>query len=163
MLRTAKDLPAEQAALAYRGLWRVGSGFRTLKAPLALRPAYHSSEPGIRAPVRACVLAYTLMLVLNDRLDVAGMDLNAHTALERIDGIQCATVTLGEYRLECTSSREDGQAGIFEVLKAPPKPARDPRHFYSGMPWGPRPARCPRNLRLWPDFQNVRELVGLSG
>ncbi len=119
VLRTTTDLPPEQVALAYRGLWRVERAFRTLKTPLELRPIYHSSEPGIRGHVHACVLAYTLVRILEDRLDAAGIDLNAHAALDRLDSIQRATITLGEHRLERTSTPDDEQAMILKALKAP--------------------------------------------
>jgi len=117
VLRTTTDLPPEQVALAYRGLWRVERAFRTLKTPLELRPIYHSSEPGIRGHVHACVLAYTLVRILEDRLDAAGLDLNANAALERLDSIQRATITLGEHRLERTTTPDDDQAMILKALK----------------------------------------------
>ena len=103
--------------MAYRGLWRVERAFRTLKTPLELRPIYHSSEPGIRGHVHACVLAYTLVRILEDRLDAAGLDLNANAALERLDSIQRATITLGEHRLERTTTPDDDQAMILKALK----------------------------------------------
>ena len=119
VLRTTTDLPPEQVALAYRGLWRVERAFRTLKTPLELRPIYHLSEPGIRGHVHACVLAYTLARILEDRLGAAGIDLNASAALDRLDSIQRATITLSEYRLERTTTPDEKQALILKALKAP--------------------------------------------
>ena len=119
VLRTTTDLPPEQVALAYRGLWRVERAFRTLKTPLELRPIYHSSEPGIRGHVLISVLAYTLVRMLEDRLDAAGLDLNANAALERLDSIQRATITFGEHAIERTSTPDDEQAMILKALKAP--------------------------------------------
>ena len=123
VLRTTTDLPPEQVALAYRGLWRVENAFRTLKTPLELRPIFHTSEAGVRGHVQACVLAYTLVRIMEDRLDAAGLDLNAHDALDRLDTIQRATITLGEQRIERTSTPDDDQAAILHALKAPPPEA----------------------------------------
>jgi transposase len=74
VLRTTTSLPPEQVALAYRGLWRVEHAFRTLKTPLELRPLFHTSEAGVRGHVQACVLAYGLVRIIEDRLDAAGLD-----------------------------------------------------------------------------------------
>ena len=43
VLLTDTDLPAEEVALAYKGLWRVEAAFRELKDQLELGPIYHLS------------------------------------------------------------------------------------------------------------------------
>jgi transposase len=44
VLVTNTSLPAEEVALAYKGLWQVERAFRTLKTPLEIRPVYHWAE-----------------------------------------------------------------------------------------------------------------------
>jgi hypothetical protein len=118
VLRTTTSLPPEQVALAYRGLWRVENAFRTLKTPLELRPLLHTSEAGIRGHVQACVLAYTLVRIIEDRLDAAGLDLNAKEALHQLDSIHHVTIHLGSSHLERTSTPTREQATILRALKA---------------------------------------------
>jgi hypothetical protein len=120
VLRTTTSLPPEQVALAYRGLWRVEHAFRTLKTPLELRPLFHTSEAGVRGHVHACVLAYGLLRVIEDRLDAAGLDLNARDALQALESIQHVTINLGGSSLERTSTPTPEQAAILRALKAEP-------------------------------------------
>ena len=118
VLRTTTSLPPEQVALAYRGLWRVENAFRTLKTPLELRPLFHTSEAGIRGHVQACVLAYALVRLIEDRLDAAGLGLNAKEALQQLDNIHHVTIHLGGTHLERTSTPTPEQSTILRALKA---------------------------------------------
>jgi hypothetical protein len=122
VLRTSTSLPPEQVALAYRGLWRVENAFRTLKTPLELRPLFHTSEAGVRGHVQACVLAYALVRIIEDRLDSAGLDLNAKEALQQLDSIHQVTIHLGGTHLERTSTPTPEQAALLRALKAEPAP-----------------------------------------
>jgi hypothetical protein len=118
VLRTTTSLPPEQVALAYRGLWRVENAFRTLKTPLELRPLFHTSEAGIRGHVQACVLAYALVRIIEDRLDAAELDLNAKEALQRLENIHHLTIHLGSTHLDRTSTPTPEQDAILRALKA---------------------------------------------
>jgi hypothetical protein len=118
VLRTTTNLPPEQVALAYRGLWRVERAFRTLKTPLELRPLFHTSEAGVRGHVQACVLAFALVRIIEDRLDAAELDLNAKDALQALDSIQQVTIDLGGTRIDRTSTPNPEQAAILTALKA---------------------------------------------
>jgi hypothetical protein len=122
VLRTTTSLPPEHVALAYRGLWRVENAFRTLKTPLELRPLFHTSEAGVRGHVQACVLAYALVRIIEDRLDSAGLDLNAKEALQQLDSIHQVTIHLGGTHLERTSTPTPEQAALLRALKAEPAP-----------------------------------------
>lgn len=119
VLRTTTTLPTEQVALAYRGLWRVETAFRTLKTPLEIRPVYHSSEPGVRGHLHTCILAYALLRILEDRLDAAGLDLNAKQALEALDSIERAPLDIGQRHLELTTTPNDQQRTILNALHTP--------------------------------------------
>jgi hypothetical protein len=122
VLRTTTSLPPEQVALAYRGLWRVENAFRTIKTPLELRPLFHTSEAGVRGHVQACVLAYALVRIIEDRLDDAGLDLNAKDALHTLDSIQHVTIALGSTNIDRTSTPSAEQATILTALKAEATP-----------------------------------------
>ena len=122
VLRTTTSLPAEQVALAYRGLWRVENAFRTIKTPLELRPLFHTSEAGVRGHVQACVLAYGLVRVIEDRLDAAGLDASAKDALHALESIQHVTIDLGSTRIDRTSTPNAEQASILAALKADASP-----------------------------------------
>jgi hypothetical protein len=74
VLRTNTELAAKEAALAYKGLWRVEQAFRTLKTPLELRPIYHWTEKRIRGHVMVCFLAFLMQTVLRKRLEAIGWE-----------------------------------------------------------------------------------------
>ena len=70
IIRTNTDLPAEEVALTYKGLWKVEEAFRTLKTPLELRPIYHWTKPRVRAHVCVCFLAFLFEVELRRRFGV---------------------------------------------------------------------------------------------
>jgi hypothetical protein len=125
VLCTTTSLPPEQVALAYRGLWRIERAFRTLKTPLELRPLFHQSEAGVRGHVQACVLAYALVGILDERLDRADIGVSASDALQQLESIQHVTIDLGGTRLERISTPTPEQANLLRALKAdtPTRPA----------------------------------------
>ena len=125
ILRTTTDLPADQVALAYRGLWRVENAFRTLKTPLELRPIHHSSEPGVRGHVQSCVLAYLMTCILHDRLAGAGLDLNLNDALDQLARIQRVPIEAGGHQLTKTTRPNEQQRAILDAIGAPIPPRHE--------------------------------------
>jgi len=119
VLRTTTTLPPEDVAFAYRGLWRVETAFRTLKTPLEIRPVYHSSDAGVKGHLHTCILAYALLRILEDRLDAAGLDMNAKQALEALNNIQRAPLDIGQHHLELTTTPNDQQRAILNALHTP--------------------------------------------
>jgi len=119
VLRTTTSLPPEQLALAYRGLWRVEHAFRTLKTPLELRPLFHTSEAGIRGHVQACVLAYALVRIIEDRLDAANTDLNAKEALQDLARIQCAPLNRAGITVTKTGAASEQHERLLTAIGAP--------------------------------------------
>jgi transposase len=119
VLRTTTSLPPEQVALAYRGLWRVEHAFRTLKTPLELRPLFHTSEAGVRGHVQACVLAYALVRVIEDRLDAAGIDASAKEALQDLSRIQRAPLARAGITVTKTSTPNEQHQRLLAAIGAP--------------------------------------------
>lgn len=119
VLRTTTTLPPEQVALAYRGLWRVEHAFRTLKTPLELRPLFHTSEAGVRSHVQACVLAYALVRIIEDRLDRAGLDANAKNALHDLGRIQRAPLYRAGITVTKTTTPNEHQKTLLRAIGAP--------------------------------------------
>lgn len=111
-------MPPDQVALAYPGLWRVEHAFRSLTIPLEFRPLFHTSESGVRGYVVASVLAYSLVRIIVDRLDAAGLDLNAKDALQRLDSIHHVAIDLGNTHVERTSTPTTEHDTLLRALKA---------------------------------------------
>ena len=91
VLLTDSDLPADQVALAYKGLWRVEAAFRQLKDQLELGPIYHWTEPRVRAHVAVCFLAFLLEVELERRLREQGVGASFREVvsdLKRVKAVQ---------------------------------------------------------------------------
>ncbi|HAF71538.1 MAG: Transposase IS4 family protein [Acetothermia bacterium 64_32] len=81
VLLTDSDLPAEEVALAYKGLWQVEAAFRELKDQLELGPIYHWTEPRVRAHVAVCFLAFLLEVEFERRLSELGVEVSFREVL----------------------------------------------------------------------------------
>ena len=70
MLRTNMDseVDAETVATAYKQLWMVEDGFRTIKSIVETRPIYHKLDQTIRGHVFCSYLAILLKCELERRL-----------------------------------------------------------------------------------------------
>lgn len=68
VLTTNTVLPGDEAALAYKGLWRIEQAFRHLKSGLEIRPVFHWTEERVRSHVLVCFLALVLVSALQRRL-----------------------------------------------------------------------------------------------
>lgn len=123
ILRTNTDLPPQEVALAYKGLWQVEQAFRTLKTPLELRPIYHWRESRVRGHVIVCFLAFLLRQALRLKLEKMGWE-GSFTellgALSRVRAVELEDGAGARYRLR----DEIPQAAMpaFKALgMAPPK------------------------------------------
>lgn len=77
VLRTNnRTLRPEEAALAYKGLWRVEQAFREMKSGLDLRPIFHWTEPRVRGHIMVCFLAFLVQSALRRRLEEEGSDVS---------------------------------------------------------------------------------------
>ena len=118
VLVTNTSLPAEDVALAYKGLWQVERAFRTLKTPLEIRPVYHWADRRVLGHIAACVLAYLLEKVLERKLAAAGLDLSADTALAKLRRLRAATVRLGSKEFVLPTEADEEQEAILRACGA---------------------------------------------
>ncbi|MGE5769197.1 MAG: IS1634 family transposase [Betaproteobacteria bacterium] len=73
VLRTNTDVPADEVARLYKGLWRVERAFREVKSTLEIRPIYHQNDEACVGHLVAGFLALRLEVDLQRRLDAAGV------------------------------------------------------------------------------------------
>jgi len=72
VLKTDKDMPADQLWQLYMTLLKAEAGFRMLKSSLGLRPNYHQLEGRVDAHIFISVLAYHLLSWVRHRLEASG-------------------------------------------------------------------------------------------
>jgi len=72
VLKTDKNLPADQLWRLYMTLLQAEAGFRMLKSSLGLRPNYHQLEERVDAHIFISVLAYHLLMWVRHHLQVSG-------------------------------------------------------------------------------------------
>jgi len=116
ILRTNTDLPPQEVALAYKGLWQVEQAFRTLKTPLELRPIYHWRESRVRGHVIVCFLAFLLRQALRLRLEEVGWEGSFTELLEGLSRVRAVEIEDGagaRYRL-----RDEIPQVVMPALKA---------------------------------------------
>ena len=80
----------EQIVLAYRGQYRVENAFRTMKDPhfVTFSPGFHWTDQKIRVHAFYCVLALTMVSLLQRQLHQQGLDISIAAALESLADIK---------------------------------------------------------------------------
>ena len=80
----------EQIVLAYRGQYRVENAFRTMKDPhfVSFSPGFHWTDQKIRVHAFYCVLALTMVSLLQRQLHQQGIDISVAEALESLGDIK---------------------------------------------------------------------------
>jgi transposase len=94
VLLTDTDLPAEEVALAYKGLWQVEAAFRELKDQLELGPIYHWTEVRVRAHVCVCFLAFLLEVELGRRLKELGVEVSFREVLRDLGRVKAVRLEI---------------------------------------------------------------------
>jgi len=122
VLRTNCQLPPEEVARHYKGLWRVERVFRTVKSPLEVHPVYHWTERRVRAHVAVCVLAYTLLRLVEMMCDEAGLKITGEEALRELATITKQEVKVGQLSFWVRSELTAEHESIFRALKLPLPP-----------------------------------------
>ena len=80
----------EQIVLAYRGQYRVEDAFRTMKNPhfVSFSPSFHWTDQKIRVHAFYCVLALTMVSLMQRQLHQKGIDISVAEALETLSDIK---------------------------------------------------------------------------
>ncbi len=94
VLETNTELGVEEAARAYRDLWRVERAFREIKSSLELRPIYHWTEKRIRGHIMVCFLAFVLEVVMMRRLKEVGYEGSYREVMEDVERLKAVEVTV---------------------------------------------------------------------
>ena len=115
VLETNTELGAEEAALAYRDLWRVERAFREIKSSLELRPIYHWTEKRIRGHIMVCFLAFVLEVVMMRRLKEAGCKESYREVMMDVERLKAVEVAVDGKRYLVRTELE-GKA--YEVFRA---------------------------------------------
>jgi len=103
VLLTDCDLPAEEVASAYKGLWRVEAAFREPQMPLrvtrdasrVLGPIYHWTEVRVRGHVMVCFLAFILRQHLRLKLKGMGWEGSFIELLEALKRVRAVEIEDG--------------------------------------------------------------------
>jgi len=123
VLRTNCELPPGQVAQHYKGLWRVERAFRTIKSPLEVHPVYHWTERRVRAHVAVCVLAYTLLRLIEMLCQQAGLQISGEEAVRKLSGITRNEIEVGPLAFWVRSELAPEHETIFRALHVPLPPA----------------------------------------
>ena len=108
VLLTDTELPAEEVALAYKGLWQVEQAFQELKE-LEVEPVYHWTEPRVRAHVAICFLSVLLEVELRKRLEKLGVEASFREVVRDLSRVKAVEVKVrdrmypGAHRAYCSS------------------------------------------------------------
>ena len=89
-----QDLTAEEIWRTYILLTRVEAAFRAMKSPLMERPIFHQVEHRTQTHIFLCVLAYHLLVAIEQRFLDQGIHTSWGTLREQLSTHQVATVVL---------------------------------------------------------------------
>jgi transposase len=115
----------EEIILAYRGQFKVEKAFETMKDPhfVSWSPVWHWTDHNVRVHAFYCVLALTLVSLLQRELFAHGIDVSIHKAIEELSAI-CEVALVrhnrggkqGEPHI-VISKMTDKQRQMFETLR----------------------------------------------
>jgi transposase len=88
VVRTNTDLPTDEVALDYKGLWRIEQAFRELKSGLEIRPVYLRLEEHVRGHILVCFLALVMEATLRRLLVETGSHSSYQEVLDDLAGVQ---------------------------------------------------------------------------
>ena len=115
-----------EIVLAYRSQYHIESAFRDMKNPhfLGWSPMFHWTDSKIRVHAFYCVLALTLISLLQRRLHQNGLDLSMARLMELLGGIREVLLLYplapGEHKprtTTCLAAMDDEQEKLFNLLK----------------------------------------------
>jgi transposase len=116
-----KDLSAEDAWRIYVLLTRAEAAFRAMKSPLAERPIFHKVQRRVETHIFLCVLAYHLLVSIEQTLLDKGVHTSWATVREALKSHQVATVILptdggSEIHIRRDTTPEPEHVRIYDLL-----------------------------------------------
>lgn len=126
VLRTNTDLPADEVALTYKGLWRVERTFREQKSALELRPIFHHRDDTSIGHIVASFLALRLEVDLQRRLDEKGIDVSWPDLMRDLSQVQAVDLSLAGERFRIRTDLAPIAAEAFRAAGRRPPPRISP-------------------------------------
>ncbi len=125
LLKTDRhDLTAEDAWRIYMMLTRVENAFRNMKSPLVERPIFHQIAPRVETHIFLCVLAYHLLVAIEQTLIDKGVHTSWGTVRECLKTHQVCTVVLptdkgSVLKIRRCSTPEPRHMELYKLLQVP--------------------------------------------
>jgi len=138
LMRTSRlDLTAEQAWRTYMLLTRVENAFRDLKTPLEMRPVFHQLEHRVEAHIFLCVLAYHLLIAIENSLRERSDHRSWATIREILATHETLTTVLPtsngkELHIRNSSIPERDHQAIYDALGVPHRIMKPQRTWVTG-------------------------------
>lgn len=105
-----QDLTADEAWRIYLTLTRAEAAFRSMKSPLAERPIFHPIERRVDTHIFLCVLAYHLLVAIEQTLLGKGIHTSWGTVRDALKTHEVVTIVLPTDRREILKIRKSSTA-----------------------------------------------------
>ena len=130
VLRTNTGLSAKEAALAYKGLWKVERAFREIKSTFEIRPVYLSREDRIKGHIAVCFLAFCLQVAFLRIVRGAEKlkELSARSMLQELSEIRMVHLKAGEAEYRIRTELSPTANAIFQAAEVPVPRRVNPVH-----------------------------------
>ena len=129
---TRKDLSDDEIWKTYMLLTRVESAFRDLKSPLSMRPIFHQLQHRTEAHIFLCILAYHLLVAIEQTLHAAGITSSWETIRKDLSTHQVVSGAFLTRDRRIFEARRDTlpnvrQRQIYEGLNISPQILKSPK------------------------------------
>ena len=123
VLTTNTELPSEEVAMTYKGLWRVERTFREEKSTLKVRPLFHHRDDTSMGHIVASFLALRLEVDLQRRLEQANLSVSWPDLMRDLSQLRAVRVELdGHNYLLRTDLKGSAYQAFAAVGMRPPPP-----------------------------------------
>lgn len=122
LLLTNTELPADEAAISYKGLWRVERAFRDLKSLLKVRAGYHRRNQRVKGHIFCTFLALYLKVAFEKALESKGLKMSWQALLGDLSSLKAVKLQLGETNYLLRTDFQGSCNKVFRAvgLKSPP-------------------------------------------
>jgi transposase len=121
VLRTNTNLSAKDAALAYKGLWKVERAFREIKSTFEIRPVYLSREDRIQGHIAVCFLAFCLQVAFRRAVQEASSltELSFRDMMRELSEVRMVHLQAGETTYRIRTELSSAATAIFRAVDVP--------------------------------------------